>query len=283
MKIAISKAKQIRTRPMPIGAPHVVPTGSIVWPVPNLNSTARYDPVRITLIGATGNQPSQYAQPDVPPICRATVSPTSGRTDSVANDGMPPVRSGHRVASSARHRHRKHPASVITPIKMMPRAPVLCTTYGAMPVTRIVPASPITKAPHQFVPLARPFCGIASCIEAMAPPRFSLLEERQVTLCLPVTHDGVPGVELLALDLRVVIDVVPIGRLSQRRTQHIVGNQLVGRVQQGRRQHPDATPGYLLGRHDVQVVAVRLARVEAAVNAVEPRGQLDRHRQVRVG
>ena len=115
----------------------------------------------MTLIGATGNHPSQYAHPDVPPICRATLSPTSGLNDSVANDGIPPVRSGQIVASSARHRHRKQPAIVITPIRMMPSAPVPCTTYGAMPVTRIVPARPITNAPHQLVPLARPFSGAA--------------------------------------------------------------------------------------------------------------------------
>jgi hypothetical protein len=61
-------------------------------------------------------------------MCRAARSPTSGRNDSVANDGIPPVRSGQMVASSARHRHRKQPATVITPIKMMPSAPVPCTT-----------------------------------------------------------------------------------------------------------------------------------------------------------
>ena len=30
------------------------------------------------LIGATGNQPSQYDQPDRPPMCLATLGPTSG-------------------------------------------------------------------------------------------------------------------------------------------------------------------------------------------------------------
>src|SRR6516162_11668658 len=155
---------------MPIGVPQVLPTGWTVCPGLNLNSTARYDAVRITLIGATGNQPSQYAQPDVPPMCRAAVSPSHGRNDSVANEGMPPVRSGHMVASSARQKQRKQPAIVITPMRMMPSAPVPCTTYGAMPVTRIVPASPITKAPHQFVPLARPFSGTVSLIEVMASP-----------------------------------------------------------------------------------------------------------------
>src|SRR6516225_5503821 len=148
---------------------------------------------------------------------------------------MPPVRSGHIVASSARQKQRKQPAIVITPMRMMPSAPVPCTTAGAMPVTRIVPASPITKAPHQFVPLARPFSGNVPSTVAICSPLLPIqggaagagqlcLEERQITLCLPVTHDGVPGVELLALDLRVVIDVVPIGRFAQGCPQHIVGN-----------------------------------------------------------
>src|SRR5215813_5281714 len=148
---------------------------------------------------------------------------------------MPPVRSGHIVASSARQKQRKQPASVITPMRMMPSAPVPSTTAGAMPVTRIVPARPMTNAPHQLVPLARPCSGTDSCIEAMAPPRFSPLEERQVMLGLPVAHDGVPGVELLALDLRVVVGVIAVGRLAQRLAQHVVFNQLVGRVEQGRR------------------------------------------------
>src|SRR5262245_12173872 len=159
---------------------------------------------------------------------------------------MPPVRSGHMVASSARQKHRKQPASVITPIKMMPSAPVPSTTAGAMPVTRIVPARPMTKAPHQFVPLARPCSGTDSCIEAMTPPRSKPLEERQVTLGLPVAHDGVPGVELLALDLRVIVDVVPVGRLAQRLARRVAGHEFVGRVQQGRRQHANASFGNLI-------------------------------------
>src|SRR6185437_13067320 len=153
-----------------IGAPQVDPTGSIRWPGPKLNSTARYEAVRITLIGATGNQPSQYAHPETPPKCRAALSPTSGRNDSVAKEGMPPVRSGHIVASSARHRHRKQPASVMMPMRMIPSAPVPWTTTGAMPVTRIVPASPITKAPHQLVPLTRLLSDSDTEIEAISPP-----------------------------------------------------------------------------------------------------------------
>src|SRR5215831_1953778 len=121
---------------------------------------------------------------------------------------MPPVRSGHIVASSARQKHRKQPASVMTPMRMMPSAPVPWTTYGAMPVTRIVPASPITKAPHQLVPLRRPISETEPSIEATTPPYVGcgtiplagfgrLLEEREVALDFPAGHPGVPSAELI--------------------------------------------------------------------------------------
>src|SRR5215472_14480366 len=95
-----------------------------------------------------------------------------------------------------------------------------------MPVTRIVPARPMTNAPHQLVPLTRPFSDAISML-AIAPPhsaspptgadgRPEFLEERQVTLYLPAAHDGVPVAELLALDRCVVVYVVPVRRLSQR-------------------------------------------------------------------
>src|SRR5215472_16928517 len=108
-----------------------------------------------------------------------------------------------------------------------------------MPVTRIVPARPITKAPHQLVPLYRPFSGRVSLIEAMTPPWFAgqlasgtgrASEERQVTLYLPVADYRVPSAELFPLDACVVVDVVAFGRLAQRLAQHVVRHQLVGRV-----------------------------------------------------
>src|SRR6202035_3883720 len=226
-------------------------------------------------------------------MCRATLSPTSGRNDSVAYPGMPPVRSGHIVASSARHRHRKQPAIVITPMRMMPSAPVPWTTYGAMPVTRMVPARPMTKAPHQLVPLCRPVSGSVPSVEATIPPYIcrgtvplagaGRSEEREVTLDFPVAHRGVPGAELIPLDLGVVVDVVPVGGLAQRLAQHVVGDQFVGGVQQGGRQGADAAGGDPVGREDMEVVEVRLARVQTAVDAVEAGGQLGRHGQVRVG
>src|SRR5258708_3827688 len=100
----------------------------------------------------------------------------------------------------------------------------------------------------------------------MLQPRF--LEERQVTLYLPVGHDGVPGVELLALDLRVVVDVIAVGRLAQRLAQHAVGHQFVRRMQQGRRQGPDPAAGDLPGRQQLQGVTVGLRPGEGAVDAV---------------
>src|SRR6266513_2337113 len=174
-------------------------------------------------------------------MCRAVASPTSGRNDSVAYPGMPPVRSGHIVASSARHRQRKHPAIVMTPIRMMPSAPVPWTTYGAMPVTRMVPARPMTKAPHQLVPLCRPVSGSVPSIEATIPPYISCgtvtligagrSEEREVALDFPVAHPGVPGAELVPLDLGVVVDVAPVPCLAQGLAEHVVGDQFVGGVQ----------------------------------------------------
>src|SRR5690242_17954533 len=185
---------------------------------------------------------------------------------------MPPVRSGHIVASSARQRHRKQPAIVITPMRMMPNAPVPWTTYGAMPVTRIVPARPMTKAPHQLVSLRRPVSGSVPSIEATIPPYVCCgtvpligagrSEEREVTLDFPVAHPGVPGAGLVALDLCVVVDVVAVGCLAQRLAEHVVGDQLVGGVQQGRRQGTDAAGADLLGRDDMEVVEIRLARVQ---------------------
>src|SRR5262249_18479959 len=166
-------------------------------------------------------------------------------------------------------------------MRMMPSAPVPWTTYGAIPVTRIVPASPMTNAPHQLVPLARPCSVAVPSIEAMVSPRSLLAgplrapasgrfvqssEERQVTLNLPVTHLGVPRMELLALDLGVVVDVVAVRRRAERLAQHVVGDQLVGRMQQRRRQQPDARPGDVLGRHAVRVRAGWVARGGCALS-----------------
>ena len=68
-----------------------------------------------------------------------------------AYEGEPPVRSGIIAESSARIRHSRYPVIVMTTITGIAAAPSDVTITGAMPVTRIVPARPITNAPHQFV------------------------------------------------------------------------------------------------------------------------------------
>jgi hypothetical protein len=59
------------------------------------------------------------------------------------------------AANSARHRHNINPAILDRRKTGIEAAPILCTASGAMPVTRMVPARPITKAPHQLVLLGR--------------------------------------------------------------------------------------------------------------------------------
>ena len=65
--------------------------------------------------------------------------------------GEPPVRSGIIAESSARNRQSSQPVRVMKTVTGMEAAPELVTMTGAMPVTRIVPARPMTKAPHQPV------------------------------------------------------------------------------------------------------------------------------------
>ena len=65
------------------------------------------------------------------------------------NDGRPPARSGIIAAISESSRHRIQPQAVIRTMIGIADAPKLTTIVGPIPVTRIVPASPITKALHQ--------------------------------------------------------------------------------------------------------------------------------------
>jgi hypothetical protein len=76
------------------------------------------------LIGATVNQPSQYAHDERPPTWSATRLP-SGWNDSNAYEGRPPARSGHVAAISARQKQRKTPIVTMIPnstIEKPPRA-----------------------------------------------------------------------------------------------------------------------------------------------------------------
>ena len=64
------------------------------------------------MIGATVNQPSQYAHDERPPTWRETLLPT-GLKVSNAYDGNPPARSGHVAAISARQKQRNTPIPVM--------------------------------------------------------------------------------------------------------------------------------------------------------------------------
>src|SRR3954469_12021728 len=107
------------------------------------------------LSGATGNQPSQYIHDVTPLMCLAACGHRSLYA-GYAYDGAPPVRSGIIAESSGSSRHSRYPVIVRTMISGIEAAPSDVTMTGAMPVTRIVPARPMTNAPHQFVSLARP-------------------------------------------------------------------------------------------------------------------------------
>ena len=107
-------------------------------------------------MGATGNQPSQYAHADSPPRCVA-VPAFIGSKASVVYDGSPPVRLRHdrrklggeqaeQHAHGRRDRDHWHGG----------RAQVPERRADAIPVTRIGPARPMTKAPHQLVPFCKP-------------------------------------------------------------------------------------------------------------------------------
>src|SRR5690242_6533446 len=92
---------------------------------------------------------------------------------TIAYVGEPPVRSGIIAESSARSRQSRYPVIVMTTICGIAAAPNDVTMTGAIPVTRIVPARPITNAPRQLVSLRRPppaTSAGASLADAIHPP-----------------------------------------------------------------------------------------------------------------
>src|ERR1700756_5192319 len=105
--------------------------------------------------GPTGNQPSQYAQAVKPLMCSANRGQRVLKA-GYAYDGEPPVRSGIIAESSARKRQSSQPLRVTMTMLGIEAAPTDVTITGAIPVTRIVPASPITNAPHQLVSRGSP-------------------------------------------------------------------------------------------------------------------------------
>ncbi len=80
------------------------------------------------------------------------------------------MRCGIIAANSARNRHSSQPVRVMTMVTGIDAAPSVVTITGAMPVTRIVPARPITKAPSH--PVSRfKLCSVCSILSpASGPP-----------------------------------------------------------------------------------------------------------------
>src|ERR1700739_1256393 len=105
--------------------------------------------------GATGNQPSQYPHAVIPLTCSANRGHFSLNA-TYAYVGDPPERSGIIAASSAKNRHSSQPLRVTRNVTGTAAAPSEVTITGAIPVTRIVPARPMTNALHQFPVFGRP-------------------------------------------------------------------------------------------------------------------------------
>src|SRR6516165_5220975 len=88
------------------------------------------------------------------------------------------------AASSAKNRQSSQPVKVMNTVIGIDDAPSAVTMTGAMPVTKIVPAKPMTKAPHQPVSRFSPpeaYCSSSEalvCLESGAmdlPPPMPLL------------------------------------------------------------------------------------------------------------
>src|SRR5918999_6583132 len=99
------------------------------------------------------------------------------------------------------------------------------------------------------------------------------LEQLQVAVDLPVAHPVMPFLELLLLDAHEVVHVVLATGVAQRPAQHVALLELACGVQQvaGQQLHTELGA---LGLGQLVEVQLRggLARIELALEAVEPRG-----------
>src|SRR4051812_23451431 len=99
---------------------------------------------------------------------------------------------------------------------------------------------------------------------------------------LPVGDLLVVAEPLVALHPRVVVDVVLVAPAAERGSEDLVALELADRLEQVRRQRPEAARDELLVARRVEGLGVRLARREALLDPVEPRGEHRRSREVRV-
>src|ERR1700728_2505768 len=155
---------------------------------------------------------------------------------------MPPVRCGRSAANSPMHRQTIRPMMTTSAMAGMAAAPMDETATGTMPVTRMVPASPITNAPHQFVPRLRevatsaggPVTAVPCSLMCSSPQGARVLsvgvggswdrisEGLQVALDLPRGDLGMGGPDLGSLRGDEVIGVIPLRGLAQALAQHLV-------------------------------------------------------------
>src|SRR5215213_8213612 len=108
------------------------------------------------------------------------------------------------------------------------------------------------------------------------------LEELEVAVELPRRDLLVRGLHLAALAGDEVVEVVAVARRAERTPDDVVALELARRVEQVLRQRPDAELLALPGARLVEVERVRVARVELALDPVEPGGEQDGRRQVGV-
>src|ERR1700677_3713542 len=160
---------------------------------------------------------------------------------------MPPVRCGRSAANSPMQRQTISPIMTTSAMAGMAAAPMDETANGTMPVTRMVPARPITNAPHQFVPRLRevatsaggPLTTVPSSLMCSSPRwgrvwsvgvggSWDRVSERlQLALELPRADFGVGGPDLGSLRGDEVVRIVPVGGLAQALAQHLVTLQVL--------------------------------------------------------
>src|SRR3984957_20632467 len=192
------------------------------------------------------------------------------------------------AASSPMHRQTANPTTETMMMAGMAAAPMACTANGTMPVTRMIPASPMTNAPHQLVPRWREVAtsGVAPVVSVLM---WLLLagsggsEQAQVVVDLPRRHHRVVATELGTLDIDEVVDVVTVGGFSQSIAEDRVTIEPIERLRQGGGQHREPQLGGLLGGDAEEVHGGGLARVDSPVDTVQTGSDLRAEGDVRVG
>src|SRR3954454_8462270 len=114
-------------------------------------------------------------------MCLPHESPR-GRNVSNAYEGRPPARSGIAAASSARQKQSTTPTAVRIANSGIDAPPSATSAKPTSPMMRIVPARPITNAPHQFVSLESvPVSGAEADIRETPPAVDAISGRRRVS------------------------------------------------------------------------------------------------------